>query len=269
MIVFPHAKINLGLNVVEKRKDGFHNIETLFYPIQFADVLEFIESPDGHMNFENSGIVVGQSDQNLCIKAYQLLKRRFDLPPLHIHLNKNIPIGAGLGGGSSDGAFMLKSLNSYFNLGLELHELSEMAAALGSDCPFFIYDKPLFAEGKGDTFSPVEVFLKGYYIRVVYPNTFVPTSEAYRDMVPGRPQYRILDAIQQPVDQWKDLLVNDFEQAIFKKFPVINEVKQRLYKMGAVYASMSGSGSAVYGLFVHPPEKKGFDERYIIWDGVL
>lgn len=269
MIVFPQAKINLGLNVIQKRDDGFHNIETVFYPIELTDILEFVETEKEGVNFSNSGIEIGDNPNNLCVKAYRLLQKLFDLPSIEIHLNKIIPIGAGLGGGSADGAFMMKALNEYFKLGLSLDQMAELVVQLGSDCPFFIYNEPLFAEGKGEVFSKADLDLKGWHMVLVYPNLFVPTADAYRGMVPAIPENRVLDVVKKPVELWKGLLKNDFEVTIFKKYPEIAKVKQLLYDNGAAYAAMSGSGSSVFGLYKEKPNIKAFDESHFIWDGVL
>jgi 4-diphosphocytidyl-2-C-methyl-D-erythritol kinase len=248
MISFPNAKINLGLNVVEKRSDGYHNLETVFYPVRLADALEFVESKE--FSITVTGIVIdGNSEKNLVVRAYNLLKQDFNLPPVKIHLHKAIPFGAGLGGGSSDGAFMLKMLNSYFSLGLENSRLEVYASMLGADCPFFIQNKSAFAKGIGDILLPVNVDLNRFKIIVVKPPFLVPTSEAYKNIVPRNPVISPIDAIKLPVGEWKDVLKNDFEEPVFKLFPEIKQIKEQLYLAGATYASMSGSGSAVFALF--------------------
>ena len=269
MILFPHAKINLGLNVVSRRTDGFHNIETIFYPVDLTDNLEFVIAPDNKTKFSNSGIKIDNNKNNLCLKAYNLLKEKHDLPSLHIHLDKIIPVGAGLGGGSSDAASMIKGLNDFFKLGLSVNEMSQYSSVLGSDCPFFIYNKPLHAKGKGDILTDINLTLKGYYIYLVYPNILVSTKDAYSGVQPATPDLSLNDIIRKPVVQWKDIIKNDFEISVFKSFPVIGEIKEKLYQKGALYASMSGSGSSVYGIFDYKPEFHDFDQNYFIWDGTL
>ncbi len=252
MIVFPNAKINIGLNVVSKREDGFHNIETIFYPIKLSDALEFAEADETCLT--NSGIQI-ESDQkdNLIIKAYGILKANFNLPNLKFHLHKIIPFGAGLGGGSSDAAFTLKMLNDYFNLGLSFEELEDYAGQIGADCPFFIQNKPTFATGIGNQFHNLELDLADYEIIILKPSITVSTPEAYKNVIPRNPKYRLTEIVKTPIDDWKNLIVNDFEKSVYAKYPQIAELKQLLYSLGANYASMSGSGSAVFGIFRHLP----------------
>lgn len=253
MIGFPNAKINLGLNVVAKRTDGFHNIETVFYPISLRDVLEIIPAMDGKTEFSSSGIPVpGPAGSNLCLMALELLRSvslQPQIPPVKMHLHKVIPAGAGLGGGSSDCAFTLKLLNELFALGLSPSQLTELARQLGSDTSFFVENKPVFAFQKGDHFSPVSISLKGYKLVLLIPPVHVSTLEAYSLIKPVKPVASVNDIIHRPVEEWKDLLFNDFEKPVMEKYPVIREYKEELYGSGAVYASMSGSGSAVYGIF--------------------
>ena len=253
MLVFPNAKINLGLNITEKRPDGYHNLETIFYPVPVEDALEITELKDDSKRkfiFKTCGIQIdGNEEDNLIIKAYKLLDKEFDLPPIHIHLYKNIPMGAGLGGGSSDAAFMLKLLNDYFKLNISTEKLEEYAAGLGADCAFFIQNKPTFASGIGNIFSPVSLSLKGYKLVICKPDVFVSTKDAFANIVPQNPIHSLKEVIMHPVSEWKKMMVNDFEESVFIKFPVIREIKEELYKEGAVYASMSGSGSSVFGLF--------------------
>lgn len=252
MIVFPNAKINIGLNVVSKREDGFHNLETIFYPVKLADALEFAEAGDSRLTI--SGIQIdGAPENNLILKAYQLLKTDFNLPPLQFHLHKIIPFGAGLGGGSSDAAFTLKMLNDYYNLGLSAQQLESYASQIGADCPFFIQNKPTFATGIGNKFHDIELNLSNYEIVILKPNISVSTPEAYKNVIPRNPKFRLTQIIKTPVEDWKNLIVNDFEKSVFAKYPQIAELKQLLYDFGANYASMSGSGSAVFGIFRHLP----------------
>ena len=252
MLTFPNAKINLGLNITEKRPDGYHNLETIFYPVPIEDALEIniLNEGNGKFRLHQAGLEIeGEAESNLVVKAYKLLDDRFNLPPVDIHLFKHIPSGAGLGGGSADAAFMLKLLNNKFELGLPDDTLEEYAAKLGADCAFFIKNTPTYAEGIGNIFSPIELSLKGYRIMIVKPDVFVSTREAFANIRPHRPEYPVREVIRRPVAEWKDTLINDFEASVFPQYPVIGEIKEELYHQGAIYASMSGSGSSVFGLF--------------------
>lgn len=254
MITFPNVKINLGLSITEKRSDGYHNLETVFYPVALEDALEVRTSsaaaPDRKFTLHQHGLeIAGKPEDNLVAKAYQLLDEEFNLPPVDIHLFKHIPSGAGLGGGSSDAAFMLKLLNEHFHLNLPDNQLEAYAATLGADCAFFIRNKPTFAEGIGNIFSPIELSLSGYGIMIVKPDIFVSTREAFSNIHPKRPEHPIKEVIQRPVSEWKETLINDFEASVFPLHPAIEAIKQELYNQGAAYASMSGSGSSVFGLF--------------------
>ena len=249
MIVFPNAKINIGLNVVEKRPDGFHNIESIFYPVmELFDVLEIIKADK--LQFSSSGITIpGNEADNLCLKAFGLLKADFNISPVHIHLHKVIPIGAGLGGGSADAAFTLKALNQLFELHLTEEQLIEYARKLGSDCAFFIKNKPVYAFGKGDEFEPIELDLSKLDIKIEYPNIHVGTAEAYAGVVPKPSIKKLKELIQLPISEWKNVLKNDFEDSILPNHPQIKALKEKFYNEGAIYASMTGSGSAVFGIF--------------------
>ena len=253
MITFPNAKINLGLNIIEKRPDGYHNLETIFYPINLQDALEVTRSTnsDKEYNLHVSGSALdGEPEDNLVVKAYKLLKEDFpQMAAIEIHMYKHIPAGAGLGGGSSDAAYMIKLLNEKFALNINHAKMEEYAARLGADCAFFIQNKPVFATGIGNIFEPVDLSLKGYHIVLVKPDIFVSTREAFSNIHPHRPKYPVREAIQRPVQEWKDTLINDFEASVFPQHPVIGEIKEELYHQGAIYASMSGSGSSVFGLF--------------------
>ncbi|MBV6483790.1 MAG: 4-diphosphocytidyl-2-C-methyl-D-erythritol kinase [Flavobacteriales bacterium] len=248
MIVFPNAKINIGLNVVEKRPDGFHNIESIFYPVlELFDVLEVIISDK--LKFTSSGISIpGNNQDNLCLKAYHLIKTDFDVAPVHIHLHKVIPIGAGLGGGSSDAAFTLKVLNQLFELNLTDEQLINYARKLGSDCAFFIKNEPVYAFGKGDEFEPITLDLSKFDIKIEYPNIHVGTAEAYAGVKPKKSEINLKEVIQLPISEWRNKLKNDFEDSIFPNHPQIKALKEQFYSEGALYASMTGSGSAVFGL---------------------
>ena len=266
MLLFPLAKINLGLNVVERRPDGYHNLETVFYPVNIKDTLEVTPqatcAPDGPSSAAQdcqltiSGITIeGDTQRNLVVRAYQLLKQDFpQLPPVHAHLHKVIPTQAGMGGGSSDCAYMIRLLNEQFRLGLSVAQMQQYAARLGADCAFFILSQPAYAEGIGERLEPVSLDLSRYYIGVVRPDIPVPTKEAFALIRPHRPQKNCRDIVMQPVETWRAELVNDFEQSVFALHPEIGALKSRLYDLGAVYAAMSGSGSAVFGLFHAPVE---------------
>lgn len=248
MIAFPNAKINLGLHVTERRTDGYHNLETVFYPVELADVLEVL--PGTVFSFESSGMVVdGEPGENLVVRAYKLLHNMYYLPPVRIHLHKAIPSGAGLGGGSSDAAFMLKTLNQLFDLSLSDEKLKDYADRLGADCPFFIENRPALASGTGDILKPLDLKLEDLYTVIIKPPFGVNTAAAYKAITPGRPAANLSLLCTEPVANWKDFLINDFEKPVFQMFPEISKIKEKLYQMGAIYASMSGSGSAVFGLF--------------------
>ena len=256
MITFPNAKINLGLNIVEKRPDGYHNLETIFYPINLQDALEVTrrENNDKEYTLHISGSPLeGEPEDNLVVKAYKLLKKDYPgLLPVDIHMYKHIPAGAGLGGGSSDAACMIKLLNDKFSLGLSTERMEEYAVKLGADCAFFIRNKPVFATGIGNLFEPVELSLKGYHIILIKPDIFVSTRDAFAEIKPVRPAVSLKEIVKQPMETWKNSMKNDFEDSVFKKFPEIAAIKDELYDLGAVYAAMSGSGSSVYGIFKAP-----------------
>lgn len=253
MLCFPNAKINIGLHVIQKRPDGYHNIETVFCPIGLSDILEFVPVPDepsGNLTFTATGLTVeGDPEKNLCIKAYRLLSRDFDLPAIDLHLHKVIPMGAGLGGGSSDAAFMLKYLNLQFNLKLGEDRLCAYASMLGSDCAFFIRNKPVLGYERGNRFREIPVSFRAVEIALVHPGIHVSTAEAYSGVQPRPPAQPLEKMMSLPMEQWPQHLFNDFEYSIIQRFPTIGEIKSKLYRLGAVYASMSGSGSSVYGLF--------------------
>ena len=259
MITFPDCKINLGLNVVERRPDGYHNLETVFYPVPITDALEvqamdelFPSAVDCDLKVTNL-VIEGDEQRNLVVRAYQLLKQDFpQLPRVHVHLYKNIPTQAGMGGGSSDCAFMLSLLNEQFVLGLSKQQLIGYAARLGADCAFFILNEPAYAEGIGERLQPVDLRLQGMYLAVVRPDIPVSTKEAFSLIKPQRPAKNCRDIVMQPVETWREELKNDFEQSVFALHPEIALIKQQLYEQGAVYAAMSGSGSAVFGLFREP-----------------
>jgi 4-diphosphocytidyl-2-C-methyl-D-erythritol kinase len=253
MVSFPNAKINLGLNVISQRADGYHNIETVFYPINLCDALEIVPAGDPKTALVLSGISVnGNPEDNLVMKAFHLLKKDYDLPEITIYLRKNIPSGAGLGGGSSDAAYMLKLLNDFAALNLSFEQLEKYAASIGADCPFFIRNKPVFAEGTGNIFTPINLSLQGYYLVLIKPDIHVSTKEAYSCIEPKRSDFPLIETIQLPICEWKHRLVNDFEIGVFDRYPEIETIKRELYKRGAIYASMSGSGSSIFGIFEKP-----------------
>lgn len=256
MVIFPNCKINLGLRIVRKRNDGYHDLETIFYPIQLYDVLEIIRNPKHQtaispaVQFSTSGIPVnGKTDDNLCIKAFNLLQKDFPrLPAIQMHLHKVIPLGAGLGGGSADAAFTLSLLNKQFNLALSPGQLTSYALQLGSDCPFFILNTPSYATGRGEVLQPASINLDEYKFIIVNPGIHITTALAFSNITPALPAKSLQDISRQPIETWKDEMINDFEKPIFRLHPEIEQIKKNLYANGAVYASMSGSGSTVYGI---------------------
>ncbi len=266
MISFPRCKLNIGLHILEKRPDGYHNIETLFYPLSFTDGLEIITA-NGSTEFSQSGLPLPLDEKsNLVIKAYELLKREYDLPPVKIHLHKKIPPGSGLGGGSSDAANTLLLLNQIFHLGLSNEELAIYAGKLGADCAFFVFNKPMIGKNKGEVFEDVNVDMKGYHIAIIKSNIHIDTKEAYGKVMPCKSRKSIKELVSQPISKWKETIENDFEKVIFKEYPGIEKIKSTLYNKGAVYASMTGSGSAVYGIFDHNPKR--LDEifgKHLVW----
>lgn len=254
MVLFPNCKINLGLNIVRKRADGYHDLETVLYPVGWRDALEVISDHNAANNgirFTNSGLAIeGDSRNNLCVKAYRLLQNDFpQLPPVQIHLHKTIPMGAGLGGGSADGAFTLKLLNEKFSLGLSSEQLMHYALQLGSDCPFFIVNRPGFATGRGEFIEPVDLDLRAYTFVLINPGIHISTAFAFSQIHPKPPVIPLTDIVCKPIQEWKHLLVNDFEAPACKQYPVIAAIREQLYSNGALYASMTGSGSTLYGIF--------------------
>lgn len=252
MVSFPGCKINLGLHIVRKRADGYHDLETCFYPVPWQDILEII--PAETLSFTSTGTVIpGAAETNLCLRAYHLLKTDFNLPPVSMHLHKVLPMGAGLGGGSSDGAHTLRMLNTIFSLGLSADALAAYAARLGSDCAFFLHAAPRLGTGRGEILEPIAVSLKDKYLLIVKPDVHVSTAEAYAGVVPAVPAHNLKEILERhPPEAWKELVYNDFEASVFRKYPAIGAVKDALYKQGALYASMSGSGASVFGIFNKP-----------------
>jgi 4-diphosphocytidyl-2-C-methyl-D-erythritol kinase len=268
MLVFPNCKINLGLRITEKRTDGFHNLQSCFYPVAWSDVLEVV--PSETFAFTSSGLLIpGDPAKNLCVRAYELLKADYNLPPVQMHLLKIVPIGAGLGGGSADAAFALKLLNERFELGLSVTALENYARQLGSDCAFFVQNKPQYCIQKGDVFEDITVDLSGYHIMLVYPNLAISTAEAYASIRPKQPDMPLIQQLQAPTETWRETVYNDFEDSLFPKYPVLKEIKRQLYDSGAIYASMSGSGSTVYGIFNGSVTTPNQFENYSVWKGRL
>ena len=277
MITFPVAKINLGLNVVEKRADGYHNLQTVFYPVPIMDALEIVPMSDGFPSDVDCDLKVtnitieGDEQRNLVVRAYQLLKADYpELPRVHAHLWKGIPTQAGMGGGSSDCGYMIRLLNETFDMGLTSEQMQQYAARLGADCAFFIESRACYAEGIGERLQPIDLDLSGWHIGVVRPDIPVPTKEAFSRIHPHYPALNCRDVVMQPVETWRDRLTNDFEESVFVLHPEIGNVKEQLYKMGATYAAMSGSGSALFGLFKEEPDglRQAFPDMFT-FSGVL
>jgi 4-diphosphocytidyl-2-C-methyl-D-erythritol kinase len=266
MIFFPNAKINIGLFITEKRNDGYHNLETIFYPLSFSDILEIQPAKDGQINFRNTGIQIpAPPKENLCYKAWEMLQRKYGIPEVNFHLHKLIPYGSGLGGGSSDASFTLKALNKLFELNLDEDELKTMAEQLGSDCPFFIDNTPSFAWEKGNHLSPLKVPLKGFYVLIVVPPFHIDTRTAYQGIKPKERKsllHKIVETV--PVEEWQHRITNDFEDNIINKFPEMASIKNILAEKGALFTSLSGSGSAIYGIFRDKPEAGKELNRYHI-----
>ncbi len=267
MLIFPNAKINLGLHILNKRTDGYHNIETLMLPVELCDVLELI--PSEKTTLSTTGISIDVApEKNLCMKAYQMLAMEYSLPSMDIFLHKVIPSGAGLGGGSADATCMLKALNEYLNLRLSVQKLIQVSSEIGSDCPFFIYNQPCISTGRGELLEPFQIDLSKYHILIIHPGIHINTSWAYSCSVPNsdRPSISSIISTQSP-ENWKKLIVNDFEKIVFPKYPVIKEIKEKLYSAGAIYSSMTGSGSAVYGIFYEIPKGISLIFDCFTWQG--
>ena len=246
MIVYPNAKINIGLNVLEKRADGYHEISSVFYPVkELVDILEIIPGED--FSFSSSGIAI-PGNSNICAKAYDLLKADFDIENVQIHLHKQIPIGAGLGGGSADGAFTLKALNELFDLKLSNTELEKYALQLGADCPFFIENTQKYVTGKGEKMNEIDLDLSAYELKFIFPELHISTAEAYGGVILKNPETNLLYLMSKPIENWKGEVKNDFEISAFEKYPELEKMKEKLYADGAIYASMTGSGSVLYGV---------------------
>lgn len=272
MIIFPKAKINLGLRITGKRHDGYHDIETIFYPVNLFDALEFVVS-SGTQN--NDSLTVtgletgGVPENNLVMKGVRLLREEFSFPVLKIHLHKAIPAGAGLGGGSSDAAGIIAGINKYFGLSIADEKMEAISLKIGSDCPFFLKSIPSMARGRGEIMEPIDSKLSDYYILLVNPGISISTKEAYQNCNPRHPTSDLRQLVSRPVEQWKGLIINDFEESVFAKYPQISEIKKNLYSSGALYSSMSGSGSTVFGIFNTKPEITPKLKKFVIFEGIL
>lgn len=261
MIIFPNCKINIGLQILRKRSDGYHDIETIMYPIALNDALEFVASTEDSLTV--TGIDLQQPDihNNLVYKALIEARHYGTIPPLKMHLHKAIPIGAGLGGGSSDASHALVAFNQYFGLNLEEDSLEHIAMKIGSDCPFFIKNRAAIARGRGEILTPINIDLTKYYIVLIVPEISISTAKAYSKVVPDSTRKSITTLVSNPIDTWRDLIINDFEEPIFKNHPLLKEIKETMYQNGAVYASMSGSGATIYGLFYSKPNITSLPDR--------
>jgi len=272
MIVFPIAKINLGLHITAKRSDGYHEIESIFYPVMLCDALELViaEKQEGHDHLICTGINTGsEPESNLVIKTTKILREKYYFPYLNIHLHKAIPTGAGLGGGSSDSACLLRAINRVFHLDVPIEELKEISLEIGSDCPFFIEGVPAIARGRGEKLTPVNKILQGFYLTLFNPGVGISTKEAYQNCKPQKPDISLEELITRPITEWQELIKNDFEDFAFKKHPVIADIKENLYKAGALFSLMSGSGSSVYGIFLKKPDLPDSLKSYKIFEGLI
>lgn len=269
MIAFPTAKINLGLNITAKRSDGYHAIESVFYPVKLADALELSPATGTDFELVCSGLPIeGKQPSNLVFKAWELLAERYGIGPIRAHLLKVIPMGAGLGGGSADGAYMLRLLNMHFELGLDHSKLERLALELGSDCPFFIQNTPQLVTGRGEVMESFELDLSGYWLALTNPGIHIGTAEAYANVVPATPSYNLAAALQMPVAEWREVVVNQFETSVFPAHPELSAMKEQLYQAGAMYASMTGSGSTLFGVFRDEPDAAALGDG-LVWVGKL
>ena len=267
MILFPNAKINIGLNILSRREDGFHNLETIFYPLAIRDALEVVEAD--RLQFSSSGLEIpGDAIDNLCLKAYHLLAEDYKLPSVHIHLHKHIPIGAGLGGGSADASFFIRLMNDKFELKMDSFKMEAYASKLGSDCAFFIQNKAALAFGKGDQLQAIDLDLSNYFIILVMPAVQVSTSDAYSGVSPAAVAIPLSDLIKLPLEEWRTVIKNDFEPSVFLQYSIIGEIKSKLYNAGAMFASMSGSGSSVFGIFKEEIKLPDLEQENKVFYGV-
>lgn len=267
MLGFSNIKINLGLSIISKRNDGYHNIESIFYPIKnYCDAIEILPS-DRFKLHTRGGIIPGKKQDNIIFKAYKLLKEEYKIPPVEILLLKNIPSGSGLGGGSSNGTATLKMLDTYFELNIPGERLHHFAQTLGSDCPFFLHNKPMLVSGRGETLKEIDLNLENYHFAIITPNISVSTKEAYASLKPALPGFPVHEIVKKPIENWRMILRNDFEKYIGIKYPEIIEIKEKLYSAGSLFASVSGSGSSVFGLFENKTALPAFPDNYKIWQG--
>lgn len=271
MLSYSNAKINIGLNIIKKRNDGFHNIETIFFPIAMRDAIEIVDSKgNAPYTFSATGIPINiETKDNIVVKAYKLIRSKYDFPAQDIHLHKSIPFGAGLGGGSANAAYMTKLLNQKFNLGMSSLEMEETVSQLGSDCAFFIKNEPAFANMKGDKLNPIALDLSGYHLLLIKPEVHISTPEAYANIKPLKPEISLKDLIKEPIENWKNLIKNDFETSIFPKYPQLAKIKEELYVHGALYAAMSGSGSSMFGIFKKEPKILSQWKQHFCWKECL
>ena len=270
MILFPTSKLNLGLQIIAKRNDGYHDLQTVFYQFPLKDVLEILIDEtlsDGTCIFNSTGLPI-PGGENLCEKAYYLLNKDFDLAGVQIHLHKIIPMGAGLGGGSADAAYTLRLLNTLFDLQISANKLMEYALMLGSDCPFFINDYPQYAIGRGEVLEPIDLKLKGKYLVIINPGIHISTKEVFSNIQPTTNK-SCKEIVLQDIKEWKHTLVNDFEKSVFPNYPILVDLKKFLYKQGAEYAAMSGSGSTMFGIFNEKPELECHPKEYFVWETLL
>lgn len=283
MILFSPAKINIGLQIVERRIDGFHNLQSVMFPVGLCDILEIRETQEGEfvrgeparhgIRFGQSGIALESRDKvildrsNLCVRAWEAFSAETSLPPVEIHLHKQIPVGAGLGGGSSNASVVLRGLNMLTNQALPEEKLFDLAARLGSDCSFFLQDQPMMMEGRGEILSPVSLEMDAYCLVLLNPGISISTAEAYSGIKPAVPETHLRELVSRPVDQWKGLVTNDFERSVFEKYPELELLKHDLYQAGAIYASLSGSGSSLYGIFRQSPDLPEKLDEYVVWRG--
>lgn len=265
MLLYPNAKINLGLRITSHRTDGYHNIETIFYPLGLTDILEITLPPEQSQEciWQSTGLTLDCTPHdNLCLRALRALRQIRQLPTIGLHLHKIIPTGAGLGGGSADAAFLIRHLNTMLQLQLSDNQLHNIAAHLGADCPYFLLNTPAIARGIGDQLTPIDLNLRGKYIYLVKPPIHISTRQAYAGISPHQPETDLRDILSLPIQQWKDQLVNDFEPVAFTAYPQLAQIKQTLYDHGALYASMTGSGSAIYGIFDHQPTLPKYPQSF-------
>jgi len=272
MILYSPAKINLGLHVLDKRSDGFHNIQTIMHLTGLSDILEIIKSNHDKqgLRFSQSGMELEPvSSKNLCISAWEAFQQEVGLPPLAMHLHKQVPVGAGLGGGSSNATFTLMGINRIMGNLLPMDTLHRMASSLGSDCPFFLHDRPMLAEGKGELLTPLELGLSGMKLILFHTGIHISTSDAYAGIGPSPGKMDLHELPQHPVQAWKEILFNDFEVPVFKRYPELDSLKRSIYAAGAIYASLSGSGAALYGIFEKEPDLPGEIQPTVLWEGTL